>query len=664
MLETYESVGLMPNREKSFRDELKTSFWGADVDGSRGQVRGSLKRALPLVNLIIKIVNVGCGTVDLLQTVTGCIISLFLYRRRFLSVLDSIFESYRGRGGREVVVLNGRVKTDLLVVATLSPLAVANLRSKPPDRIYASDASSWGEAAVHAEISPVVGAELLRHTLRKSIWVRLLAPAAAWERAHGLLDAAFEVPDEEEAYQSNPLWESLARSLDKLTFAKAKQAPRHINIGEVRGALKAEKLGALRRPESRILVGLDSQVSLGALIKGRSASPGLNNELARSLPHMVLLDYSADYFYYHTKFNPADDPTRGKMVRAAEVDRPTWWKEAEKGNFDQLDRWLRIYGLDDYTVSGLPKFEELETLEKEGFTAGILPRTVEPEADCGFGVQERDAELKDLPLNEGTTEFGASTEAENTEAGGLTEAETGSEPVDIAVNLEEDGDEGSSVPALGNAEDAPRDRSDGSAHPVPQKPGSRGRIVTGAPEGSGSGTGKAPSEKREPRSYPGTKSPEERKRGARLSSRARRILESFPRDQFVLPSGVAGPPQEAGFLDLFSGERGVAEEAAKLGVWSLCFDLEHGPAEDLRDKELQARIEEAIRAGCFSSLGGGPVCSSFSMAITPPVRSAEWPYGKPNLFGSMDVRVTAPWTGTEASSLAGEPCWILDVSAP
>ena len=237
----------------------------------------------------------GYGTADLLQTVTGCIISLFLYRRRFLSVLDSIFDCYRGRGKREVVKLSGRVKTDMLIVATLLPVAVSNLRSTAPDRIYASDASSWGEAAVYADVPPMVGAELMRHSLRKSIWVKLLAPAAAWERTHGLLEAALEVPNEEDVYQSNPLWESLARCLKyKLSFAKAKQAPRHINIGEVRGALKAEKLGALRRPCSRLLVGLDSQVSLGALIKGRSASPALNAELARSLPCMVLLDYSAD----------------------------------------------------------------------------------------------------------------------------------------------------------------------------------------------------------------------------------------------------------------------------------------------------------------------------------------------------------------------------------
>lgn len=93
------------------------------------------------------------------------------------------------------------------------------------------------------------------------------------------------MPEEEEAYQSNPLWERLAKSLNfKLTFSKAKRAPRHINIGELRGALKAERIGAMRRPGGRLLVGLDSQVALGALIKvGVPRRPSMPNFAVLSL---------------------------------------------------------------------------------------------------------------------------------------------------------------------------------------------------------------------------------------------------------------------------------------------------------------------------------------------------------------------------------------------
>ena len=45
MEEAYQKVGLMPNIDKGFRDEEKATYWGADVDGKLGTVRGSLKES-------------------------------------------------------------------------------------------------------------------------------------------------------------------------------------------------------------------------------------------------------------------------------------------------------------------------------------------------------------------------------------------------------------------------------------------------------------------------------------------------------------------------------------------------------------------------------------------------------------------------------------------
>ena len=54
---------------------------------------------------------------------------------------------------------------------------------------------------------------------------------------------------------------------------------------------------------------------------------------------------------------------------------------------------------------------------------------------------------------------------------------------------------------------------------------------------------------------------------------------------------------------------------------------------------MRRQLEEAIRAGCFSGLGGGPVCASFSTAITPPVRSRDHPYGRPDVSANMQVKI-------------------------
>ena len=99
------------------------------------------------------------------------------------------------------------------------------------------------------------------------------------------------------------------------------------------------------------------------------------------------------------------------------------------------------------------------------------------------------------------------------------------------------------------------------------------------------------------------------------------------------------PPSRPGFLDVFSGERGVALALVKKGHWSLCVDLAHGPNEDVMDPVLQSQLELLVGLGVFYGAGGGPVCTSFSTAITPPVRSTAAPYGLETVSDKMRVKI-------------------------
>ncbi len=129
-------------------------------------------------------------------------------------------------------------------------------------------------------------------------------------------------------------------------------------------------------------------------------------------------------------------------------------------------------------------------------------------------------------------------------------------------------------------------------------------------------------------------------REVELSPEVRRLLGEFPRSQVVFGSETCWPPTSPGHLDLFSGVRGVAEHSSTLGAtWTLCFDIDHSPEEDLLSGALQEKIERLVEGGAFLSAGGGPVCSSFSAAITPPVRSKEFPYGKPGLSHKMELKI-------------------------
>lgn len=151
MQSAYKLESLIPHEEKAFRDSETASFWGIDLEGRRGVLRGAIRRAIPLCSIVMQIAALGHSTVDLLQIISGALISLLLYRRRMLCLLDAIFGSCRGREGREVVQLSGRCRSELLSIAVLLPLAASNLRAPVSGRVVASDASNWGQAAVVAD---------------------------------------------------------------------------------------------------------------------------------------------------------------------------------------------------------------------------------------------------------------------------------------------------------------------------------------------------------------------------------------------------------------------------------------------------------------------------------------------------------------------------------
>eukprot|EP00435_Cladocopium_sp_Y103_P068812 s66_g32.t1 len=107
-------------------------------------------------------------------------------------------------------------------------MAATNLRASTPCEVAASDASNWGEAGVVAKIPSSVDKELMRHCLRKSVWSKLLSPAQALLRSHGILPEEEELSEEGECLKTNAVWSVLARCLGyKLNFlpCQARKSP-------------------------------------------------------------------------------------------------------------------------------------------------------------------------------------------------------------------------------------------------------------------------------------------------------------------------------------------------------------------------------------------------------------------------------------------------------
>ena len=342
--DAYVREGLIPHTGKAFRDQIKATFWGTDIDGEAGVVRGSLQRAIPLMYVILRVLSVRAATPNLLQVIAGSLVSIFIYRRRLLSLLNQIFAVVQHLEADEVVHIGPELQTELMMCAVLLPLAATNIRALVLPQVCATDASGWGEAEVSCEIPLALAREAVRHFLRKSVWVRLLTPTQALARLHDDLDPEAELPGDH-SFAMHPLWEVLLRFPKyKLGWKAQSERLGHINVSELRAFLRSERRQGLQHPESRGLRASDSQVTLGCIQKGRSSSAALNQELKQSLPNVLGNDIYSEGMYSDTKLNPADDPTRGAEIRGPSTSKPIWWDAAAQGDFAQLDQWLHQVG--------------------------------------------------------------------------------------------------------------------------------------------------------------------------------------------------------------------------------------------------------------------------------------------------------------------------------
>ena len=191
-----------------------------------------------------------------------------------LSLLEWIFSVPDSVPLSAVLELLAPAREELLVVAALLPFAQTSLRAAPATEVHLTDASDWGVAHVSTPGPPNLGLELRRHTVRRGAWARLLAPEKEWLQRQSRLPAREQLRDGEEPAPATPLWVSLAQALPfQLRSAQPYARDVHVNVGELSAACAAEAEAALSTPDSHVLEGTDSQVALGALVKGRAASP-------------------------------------------------------------------------------------------------------------------------------------------------------------------------------------------------------------------------------------------------------------------------------------------------------------------------------------------------------------------------------------------------------
>ncbi len=596
-LERFESLGLIPHRGKTFFQDETAEFWGAMVEGRRGYVRASLRRVIPVLFATVGVLKLGVCSFGLLETLIGCWTSIFLFRRRLLSIFNVAYEALqRDARQNEVFKLSPGLVEELLLCVGLGPLAATYLRGKDQTQVYCSDASSRSYAVCAATLPVWLQSEVHRFRLRKTVWVKLLSPLKALNRLKGILPPAEELPAGV-PLPSHPLWLELATVPQFKCIKKVlTKEGSHINVDELKGILVTERLAAHDSFPSRFFSLADSQVALGAVLKGRSSSLGLNTLLQGSLPVHLGCGMAGSYGFCPSESNCADDPTRNVPVRSPTKCPSSWWPNevefSEERRLEMFDDWLASYGTSEWDLSGLPSLDELSGVVDEDPGWKRTKKSKKFFTGCANKKAQRN---RTVPL---------------VSAAEFSEAYSSTRETDDSLSAREP-TQGQSFSACSSF--TPEvSRSQSATVP----PASQFRQVPSA----------------ELLGLP------------RLSERAIAALKRVPRAQFIFPKDwkVSNDcrPDFAGYLDLYSGKRGVAK-AVSSGkfCWSITFEIELGEQQNVLLEENQKLIAELIASKAVHTCGAAIACRSFSRAVRPPVRSRSCPEGFQQLSAVMQQKV-------------------------
>ena len=291
----YENVGFARNDKGVLMEADRVDVWGAEVRGFKGTVAYGLQKRATLCMATLLSCSLGVSGKQLSQLV-GTWSYACAYRREVLAVLDTAFLAVRKLPLHRKVLPSGALLDELVALVGLMPLMESDLRARPHLRLYASDASESGLGACSAPISESCWQSLFKLAEERGCHVRL-----DWQST----DVA-KLVDNRSAACGIALQAKWGACL-QVEVTRA----RHINLLELEALYRLlEKIARSGVRRARLLVLVDSQVTLGAVTKGRSSSRRVNFWLRRVAGVCLSYGLSVDLVWVPTKANPADAPSR------------------------------------------------------------------------------------------------------------------------------------------------------------------------------------------------------------------------------------------------------------------------------------------------------------------------------------------------------------------
>ena len=279
----YEDSNL-PLSNKSFHEEGNFIAWGTEVRSEEGRVGTPRSKRLQLMVLGLATAMGGLVTKKMTQALLELFVHSMCHRREVMATLQRSYTWAASLPVGVAVRLPADIKDELAMGSLMLSLAVTNIRAPISTTVTCSDATPSRAGLVSGVVSRQLSHALFAYCDKRGHTVRLGevlevegedAKASIPETSLGRGQIKEALPSELTSCIKGVDWK-IAYSGD---FAHSK----HVNLQELKAARFAVRQAVSRSLEPEKLInGVDSQVVLGAVAKGRSASYKLNAVL-RSL---------------------------------------------------------------------------------------------------------------------------------------------------------------------------------------------------------------------------------------------------------------------------------------------------------------------------------------------------------------------------------------------
>eukprot|EP00438_Fugacium_kawagutii_P003209 Skav218054 [mRNA] locus=scaffold214:1429603:1436014:- [translate_table: standard] len=314
--EAYQAAGLQRAEHKAFRAEVAFKAWGAEVDGVKGFVAAPLDMRRQTWVLLQRVVELGFCSKEIFQKLLGYLCFIFQYKRECFSLQHHVYKYVSKMPADRWVRLPPHILDELRSMAYHIPLATWNMRKTLSNSLLATDATPTSGGAARAPVSEALAEELWRVSEVKGEPVRLD------ESAQQQLFSHWDDPKEPSMIAS-----ILGRCLHwTATSSYTFRETSHINLQEAR-ALRKEVAHLAKDPANQGSIQLclnDSRVVCGAVSKGRSSSFKLNGILRGMLPYLIFGQICLGLIWIETEANPADYPSRMKLIPPPSLRPPPW----------------------------------------------------------------------------------------------------------------------------------------------------------------------------------------------------------------------------------------------------------------------------------------------------------------------------------------------------